>query len=79
VVFDEDIGTCPNAVITIDAAKFGRSAYEVRQKVEGGVPRIILGFNPMPETCREIVVNPHMLQAGETEVVAQRIVGALKG
>lgn len=77
VAIDEDAELCPRAVIAIQRKRFGASADEVRTRIESGEPRIIIGFNPMPKQANELVINPHMLQDGEVELVIRRVVQVL--
>jgi hypothetical protein len=70
---DPDTEYCPEAYIAINEKEFGASADEVRSRIENGEPRIATGM-PVPRT---VVIDPHMLQEGEAEIVARRLTQVL--
>ncbi len=75
---EEDTGLCPKAVIWVNEGQYGASAGDLRQRVESGQPRIITGFHPMPGQAKDLIINPQMLQEGETEIVINKLVDSLK-
>jgi len=64
-------GSVPYAVIRLDEARIGRTAYQVLELLQEGDPRIYLGEERAWEGC--IVVNPMTLRDEEAPVVAHRL------
>jgi L-seryl-tRNA(Ser) seleniumtransferase len=74
LVYDEDEDQLPEAHIIIRDRAIGLSARRIDQALFDGEPRIVSG---LPLSARTVIINPHMLQDGEEEVVARRLVEVL--
>ncbi len=76
VVYDEDeeVDQLPETYITIRERVLGLSAAQVEEALYKGEPCIASGLSPSP---RIVVINPQMLQPGEEEIVARRLVEIL--
>lgn len=64
-------GAVPYAVIRLDEARIGRTAYQVLELLQEGDPRIYLGEERAWDGC--IVINPMTLRDEEVPVVGQRL------
>ena len=64
-------GAVPYAVIRLDEARIGRTAYQVLELLQEGDPRVYLGEERAWEGC--IVVNPMTLRDDEVPIVVRRL------
>jgi D-glucosaminate-6-phosphate ammonia-lyase len=64
-------GSVPYAVIRLDEASIGRTAYQVLERLQEGEPRVYLSEERAWDGC--IVVNPMTLLDEEVAVVVQRL------
>ena len=64
-------GAVPYAVIRLDEARIGRTAYQVLELLQEGDPRVYLGEERAWEGC--IVVNPMTLRDDEVPIVVRSL------